>query len=182
MLRESFIWSVKVIIEVAILVLVAGAVKNLIVFFIYQVLGCVSANLIVNCLTWPGVILHETSHAVAGLLTGAKIQHFSVLPSGDTLGHVTFILRGNYIIRGIQQVCTGIAPAVACPLVAYFLLNMKIDSGVLSLVRYYMVACCALHCELSGADVKGAVSGIPAVLFVLWLIKLFLLHNPPKVG
>jgi len=60
----------------------------------------------------PGTIAHETSHAVVALLMGARVTKFSIIPSGDTLGHVEYTppkipLIGNTAI--------SIAPLIGCP-------------------------------------------------------------------
>jgi hypothetical protein len=60
----------------------------------------------------PGTIAHELSHAVVALLMGSRITKFSVIPSGDTLGHVEYTppkipLIGNAAI--------SIAPLIGCP-------------------------------------------------------------------
>jgi len=162
-------------------VLLASIFKAVAAYILTLLFGVRTALLIVNTLTWPGVVLHETSHAVAGLLTGAKIHKFSVLPQGNTLGHVITSTRGNFILRGIQQACTGIAPAVVCPTVAYFLLNLKVESAWLSILRYYMVVCCILHCELSGADISVVIRGIPAVVILLCIIRFIFLCKGSRV-
>jgi len=60
----------------------------------------------------PGTIAHETSHAIVALLMGARITKFSVIPSGNTLGHVEYTppkipFLGNAVI--------SIAPLIGCP-------------------------------------------------------------------
>ena len=60
----------------------------------------------------PGTIAHELSHALVALLMGSRIIKFSVIPSGDTLGHVEYTapkipLMGNAAI--------SIAPLIGCP-------------------------------------------------------------------
>ncbi len=36
----------------------------------------------------PGTIIHEIGHTIVTLLIGASVTKFSVIPSGNTLGHV----------------------------------------------------------------------------------------------
>ncbi len=60
----------------------------------------------------PGTIAHETCHAVVALLMGARITEFSVIPSGDTLGHVEYT---NPKIPVIGNIAISIAPLVGCP-------------------------------------------------------------------
>jgi hypothetical protein len=60
----------------------------------------------------PGTIAHETSHAVVALLMGAHITKFSVIPSGDTLGHVEYTAPK---IPLIGNAAISIAPLIGCP-------------------------------------------------------------------
>jgi len=60
----------------------------------------------------PGTIAHETSHAVVALLMGAHITKFSVIPSGDTLGHVEYTAPK---IPFIGNAAISIAPLIGCP-------------------------------------------------------------------
>jgi hypothetical protein len=60
----------------------------------------------------PGTIAHETCHAVVALLMGARITKFSVIPSGDALGHVEYT---NPKIPVIGNTAISIAPIIGCP-------------------------------------------------------------------
>jgi len=60
----------------------------------------------------PGTIAHATCHAVVALLMGARITEFSVIPSGDTLGHVEYT---NPKIPIIGNTAISIAPLIGCP-------------------------------------------------------------------
>ncbi|HMB46305.1 MAG TPA: M50 family metallopeptidase [Candidatus Methanoperedens sp.] len=60
----------------------------------------------------PGTIAHETCHAVVALLMGARITKFSIIPSGDTLGHVEYT---SPKIPLIGNVAISIAPLIGCP-------------------------------------------------------------------
>src|SRR5450756_2596778 len=79
--------------------------------YLHRSLSSASKTLYV-VLMLPGTIAHETSHALVALLMGARITKFSVIPSGDTLGHVEYTapkipLIGNAVI--------SIAPLIGCP-------------------------------------------------------------------
>ncbi|MCZ7402828.1 MAG: M50 family metallopeptidase [Candidatus Methanoperedens sp.] len=60
----------------------------------------------------PGTIAHELSHAFVALLMGARITKFSVIPSGDTLGHVEYTAPK---IPLIGNTAISIAPLIGCP-------------------------------------------------------------------
>ncbi len=60
----------------------------------------------------PGTIAHETCHAITALLMGSRITDFSVIPSGDTLGHVELT---SPKIPIIGNAAISIAPMMGCP-------------------------------------------------------------------
>lgn len=60
----------------------------------------------------PGTLAHETSHAITALLMGSRITNFSVIPSGDTLGHVAYTPPKIPIIG---NAAISIAPLIGCP-------------------------------------------------------------------
>src|SRR3989304_5104800 len=55
--------------------------------YLHRSMSSVSRTLYV-VLMLPGTIVHELSHAAVALLMGARITEFSVIPSGNTLGHI----------------------------------------------------------------------------------------------
>jgi hypothetical protein len=79
----------------------------------------------------PGTIAHELSHAVVALLMGARVTKFSVIPSGDTLGHVEYTLPK---IPLIGNAAISIAPLIGCPAIlmlmsGYFGMHFNFPPG-----------------------------------------------------
>ncbi len=79
--------------------------------YLHRSLSSVSKTLYV-ALMLPGTIVHETSHAVVALLMGARITEFSVIPSGNTLGHVEHTAPK---IPFIGNAAISVAPLIGCP-------------------------------------------------------------------
>ncbi|MFA4956523.1 MAG: M50 family metallopeptidase [Candidatus Methanoperedens sp.] len=79
--------------------------------YLHRSLSSASKTLYV-VLMLPGTIAHETSHAVVALLMGARITKFSVVPSGDTLGHVEYTAPK---IPLVGNAAISIAPLIGCP-------------------------------------------------------------------
>jgi hypothetical protein len=79
--------------------------------YLHRSLSSASKTLYV-VLMLPGTIVHETSHAVVALLMGARITKFSVIQSGDTLGHVEYT---SPKIPLIGNTAISIAPLIGCP-------------------------------------------------------------------
>jgi len=47
------------------------------------IIGPRAAAAVINTLTFPGTVHHELSHALAGVLTGARVTAIRLLPSGN---------------------------------------------------------------------------------------------------
>ncbi len=91
--------------------------------YLHRSLSSISQTLYV-VLMLPGTIVHETSHAVIALLMGARVTKFSVIPSGNTLGHIEHTAPK---IPLIGNAAISIAPLIGCPAI---LLLVSSFSGV----------------------------------------------------
>ena len=84
--------------------------------------GMGTSVMIYNYFTFIGVIHHELSHAAAAILTGAKVLSINLFkPTGNTLGNVVFVARGNKIIQSIQLCFTAVAPVFTGICTLYFM-------------------------------------------------------------
>ncbi len=79
--------------------------------YLHRSLASASKTLYV-VLMLPGTIVHECSHAIVALLTGARITDFSVMPSGNTLGHIEYTAPK---IPFVGNAAISIAPLIGCP-------------------------------------------------------------------
>ncbi|HLB69923.1 MAG: hypothetical protein OIN88_06990 [Candidatus Methanoperedens sp.] len=79
--------------------------------YLHRSMSSVSRTLYV-VLMLPGTIVHELSHAAVALLMGARITEFSVIPSGNTLGHIEHTPPK---IPFIGDAAISIAPLIGCP-------------------------------------------------------------------
>ena len=79
--------------------------------YLHRSLASASRTLYI-VLMLPGTIIHEISHAVIALLMGARITDFSIIPSGNTLGHVEYTAPK---IPLIGNAAISIAPLIGCP-------------------------------------------------------------------
>ena len=79
--------------------------------YLHRSLSSASKTLYI-VLMLPGTIAHETSHAIVALLMGARITKFSVIPSGNTLGHVEYT---SPKIPFIGNAAISVAPLIGCP-------------------------------------------------------------------
>lgn len=133
--------------------------------------------------TCIGVMIHELSHALLAILTGAKVISvtlFQVESDKKTLGEVSFITRGNCIFRGIQASFASAAPmfiGTVLLLVSFTYIKPLLASWQL-VIFWYVAISIFLHMSLSNQDVKNIFSNIFSLLFVLIiLISAVLLVN-----
>ena len=79
--------------------------------YLHRSLSSASKTLYI-VLMLPGTIVHEISHAIVAFLMGASITKLSVIPSGNTLGHVEHTAPK---IPLIGNTAISIAPLIGCP-------------------------------------------------------------------
>ena len=66
-----------------------------------------------NYVLFFGVVVHELSHALFALITGAKITKIVLFkPDNGSLGHVEFQTRGDAFSRALQLSVSACAPVV----------------------------------------------------------------------
>jgi len=98
--------------------------------YLHRSLSSASKTLYV-VLMLPGTIVHETSHAAVALLMGARITDFSIIPSGNTLGHIEHTAPK---IPFIGNAAISVAPLIGCPAILllisrYFGMHFDLPPG-----------------------------------------------------
>lgn len=146
-----------------------GAVMDCAMKGVAQFAGRGAAMFLANYATFPGVILHELSHAVGAKLSGAKLDKVSLFePNGETLGRVEFTCRGKRR-RDIafQKAVSSCAPVLGgIVMVSVFVAVSRWGDGspmlqAMSMHGAFSMAC---HTDMSRQDMKNYVSGC------LWLL------------
>lgn len=124
-------------------------------------------------LTAPGVVLHESSHALFAILTGAKVTKIVFFgPKGDVLGYVNYRTRGRLIAPAIQRMLASVAPVIVGPFALWgmaklFIVNEQIWLKVLLV---YLAFSVLMHMDLSRQDVKEYLKGCGIVILIVALI------------
>lgn len=141
-----------------------------------------TANNIINKVTCIGVICHELSHAFFGLLFGAKIKHIQLFTSkrdDGVLGQVSFIPRGNIILRSFQKFFTSLAPVLVNSALAgilIYLICTKHLHILLVILFIYLIISLINHASMSGADLKlyfsSSIIVIPLVIIIAFGVTL----------
>lgn len=136
-----------------------------------------------NVITWPGVVIHELSHGLWVILTGAKITHISLYHrQGNQLGSVTYIPRGNIIFQSLQKALVSCAPVF---------MGLGIEAGILYVINstalpiwgiialLYIFIAVLVHMDMSKQDIACYFKGIPVCFILVYcIILLFLLMKP----
>ena len=136
----------------------------------------------INYLFFPGVVLHELSHALFAVLTGAKVTKIVFFKKeGDTLGHVEFRHRGNSLLIAIQRIFISSAPMFLGTLIVWgcyhTIFQVRTSPVWLKFLLGYIGISMLFHMTMSKQDVKVYLKGVPVfscLLFVVtFILKLF---------
>ena len=134
-----------------------------------------------NYITAPGVVWHELSHALAALITLAKIDKVELYHrTEEGLGGVYFHTRGGIIMQSIQTAVISCAPVVTGILAifgAFSLYNM----GTIPLLAWipigYLLICIVLHMTMSKQDILIYIRGIWLFFIVFFAYSLYVTSN-----
>ena len=144
------------------IVIVVGLVIDLLEHVEMKILGRIfGRNFAVNFhnyITFPGLFMHETAHALMALVTGAKITEYHLFDrGGDSLGHVSYRNRGPRLLHALQDCATACAPVLAGLVLGYFTLRaiFVLDYPLWAdILLWYLFLSILTHASMSGADLK----------------------------
>lgn len=180
--------DVLVVVAMAVVAMLASSLLQAVTKgVIALVAGSASADLIEGYLTYPGVVFHELSHALFATISGAKVTGISLSRtpladgSGYVLGSVTFVTRGNRVLRSFQLALTGVAPLITGLAAMYLMLRYAFPACTKPwhwAVWGYLFLCVLLHTELSGTDLTRILEGLPIILLILFVVFLVCPRDP----
>lgn len=141
-------------------------------------------------ITFWGVIHHELSHAIAGILTGAKIIKFDsykLQEENKTLGSVRFRVSANPMLRAIQLFFISIAPLIGAYITCSLLFKLLLADyplietiGTWRFWLYLIIATPIIyHADLSPQDMLNALSGL---WFLVLLVLIISILNPTFIA
>lgn len=156
-------------------------IVNSIAITLYKYCGRFITMLVMNYITFVGVIHHELSHALFAFFTGAdivKVDLFKV--TNNTLGQVMYRTRGNMFMRSIQDTLSAIAPMVTGVFSEYMLYNLltthQLTGGGKLIILYVMVSILC-HMSLSVQDIKMMLRGLPIFALLVFLFMYITKFN-----
>ena len=134
------------------------------------------AYFFVNFVTFPGTFVHEMSHLVLAMITGAEVCEFKMFESGHgQLGHVSYRPRGPKLLQMVQHSLSAVAPTVVGLTLGYILLRIIWAGGLpvwAHIGLWYMVISLVDHSTMSDADLKNYFRGV--WVFVVPLFAFFM--------
>lgn len=186
---EDVSYAIANAITVILLVMAIGRVQNSVLMYIHRSLivknfGAKVGNFIANRLTFLGVIVHESSHAVLAILTGAKIRDitFFTTRGSSILGNVQFQPRGGFILESIQCTLASLAPLLLGIPLELYLINLlpSMNNLYTQIFIIYAIISIWYHLRLSQQDIKVAVKGLP--LSTILISCIFYLSKYNLIG
>lgn len=138
------------------------------------------SSFICNRLTFPGVMIHELSHALFATIMGAKVTKIKLLTlqNDGRLGWIEYIPRGNKWRQGLQHTFCSCAPTVVGLILELFIIDMFSHGlirgfGWITFTIYMMISI-GDHMSMSKQDIKNYMRGIWAPFIVCYGILLVL--------
>ena len=135
------------------------------------------AYAIVNYLFFPGVMIHESGHALMAFVTGAKVEEVALFrKQGDSLGHVSYRNRGGLILQMLQNALISSAPmyiGTVVLLVFRFLLLRRPEMETWGRVLIgYLGISVFCHMSMSSQDVRIYLKGVLLLIPILFVLIL----------
>lgn len=189
MINTDNVLQTSILITVAIpaAIIVVGAVVSGLQHVLMKMISAIFSGaftyVLVNYLMFPGVMLHELSHALAAVVTGAKVTEVALFkPQGGSLGHVNFRTRGPKVLKSIQRVMVSAAPVYLGGVFVclfYYLIVAVAGSLFFKIILGYLAFSMIFHMTMSMQDFKEFFMGLPMFMvgvFVISLAVLIYLH------
>ena len=132
--------------------------------------GYETAAIVYMAFTFPGVLMHELSHALLAMLTGARVRSIHFTRTG---GETILEPRGNRVFRDIQLSLSAVAPALmgTLAIIGAYYLAMSDMKPLIKGIGWYLLLCAFLHSDLSGQDVKVYLRGLPGLFMLIFLCQ-----------
>ena len=176
------LFSIVVAVLLPFLVIVVGYILTLVAEASGVVLGIILDPMVsyavINYAFFPGVMLHELSHALLAVLTGAKVTEVALFKKvDDSLGHVNFYNRGNKLLVALQNIFISSAPMFCGAGIVYgcFKLISIIPKGTLiwlKIILGYIGISMFFHMTMSTADIKVYIKGVPLFIVIIFIITV----------
>ncbi len=173
----SGILTVAAVLSVILVGSIMNGIEKLQINLLEKIFGLKAALFITNYVTIAGTIIHECSHALFAICSGAKVTEISFLDTkGDSLGHICYITRGPAFMRAIQDSMCACAP-VFTGLFCEAIVIGQIRTGSYpiggTILLWYLAVSIIDHMSMSPIDIKHYFQGIWAVIPIVFAAIFF---------
>lgn len=169
----SAVLTILLVFSVVLIGFLLNLIEKVEITLLEKIFGIKFALIFHNYLTFPGTLIHELSHALFCLLTGAKLKEICVFEdSSHRLGHVTYANRGPFILRAIQDSLIAAAPTIIGLILGFFIIQKFLLAGIPLYqkgVAIYLLISLLNHSSMSSVDSKLYIRS-----FWIFLLPLFL--------
>lgn len=164
---------------VALVALFSSGIEHLFKYIVNGATGTSkTAYVIEGYLTYPGVVYHELSHALFAVLSGARVNSFSLRRRQEadgsvTLGSVGLLVSAHPLMGAFQLTLSGIAPSVMGVLAMVLMCLFAFPSCTewwQWAIWSYLFVCVLLHSEMSRVDLQEAGRGLPIIILFLFTV------------
>ncbi len=179
---DVLLYSAVLAVGMPFVLLILGRVIDALTVGFMRILGRILhsgklAYAIVNYLFFPGVMIHESGHALMAFVTGAKVEEVALFKKqGDTLGHVSYRNRGGWFRQMLQNALISSAPMYIGTLVLLvfrFLLQSMPEMEIWwkALLGYLGISVFC-HMSMSSQDVRIYLKGVLLLIPILFVLIL----------
>ena len=120
------------------------------------------AYFFVNFMTFPGTFVHEMSHLIFAVITGAEVREICMFENDcGRLGHISYRVRGPWFMQAVQHSLTAVA-----------LLHLIFTTEFTlweNIGLWYLVVSLVDHSTMSDADLEHYFQGV-----WIFIVPLFL--------
>ena len=166
----------------ALIILLAPVVVGLILYGLerlqIELIGLINRDLAyfwVNYATFPGTFVHEMSHLVFAVITGAEVNEIEMFETDcGRLGHISYSTRGPWFIQAVQHSLSAVAPTVVGLVLGFFLIRYTVTGSHsiwATIGLWYLIFCLIDHSTMSDSDLMHYFQGV--WIFILPLFLLF---------
>jgi len=181
LLLQTLIFEVIMFLSVPVIgLIVDGVIVRGLRKLVQKIIGAKGEFYFSNYVLCIGVVIHELSHALFALISGAKIEEIALFkPEGDSLGHVNFTPRGKAPLRALQMSFSACAPVVMGIVICSFIIRKAFPVLVAVwqwIIMIYLFISVLFHMNMSTQDLKCYFRGtLPLLITALPICLIIML-------
>lgn len=161
----SFVLTIAITFSVIVVGYIMNQFEKWQMKLLSKVFGDGLSNFICNRLTFVGTMIHECSHALFAVLTGAKVTKIKcfTLFNKNELGYVEFSTRGCKLLQMLQLALVSCAPVITgLPLITVLISVLVTHSYpiIVMIIGWYLVVSILDHMSMSMVDISNYCRGL----------------------